>query len=858
MLNPGSRFGPYEIVGLLGAGGMGEVYRARDARLHRDVALKVLPAALAQDSDRVARLTREAQALAALSHPQIAAIFGVENQDGRHGLVMELVEGDTLSDRLAAGPFEWRDAFPVAQQIAEALSAAHERGIVHRDLKPANIKLTADGTVKILDFGLAKALPTDVSGETSVPALSKSPTLSVTATEAGTLLGTVAYMSPEQARGATVDKRADVWAFGCVLFEMLTGSAPFAADTVSDTLAAVLRGDPEWTRLPRDLPVSIVRVLKRCLEKDRRRRLGDLHDAALDLDESSAISVERAARKGRGGPRPWPLLTSTALVVGLAAGATLAWAVAGRRGAPPSTFVAISLPPDLELPIGGGPASMVFGPGGRELFFAANRGGGRSEIYRASLERFGIEAIRGGTGLEAPALSSDGRFLFGVRGQQAFRLAAGGGVAALISGAIGSRVTALDDRLLMSATGRIGIIGQNGGTLAFVGEAGLMQAAPLIPGWLLAVRVASAEIVAVNLADNAATVLLPGRSPRYVNTGHLVFFRDDALWAVRMKPPLRLLGDAQRLVESVATTGNPFGAVYAIAPNGHLAFAAAPPPAIRRLVYVSRTGAVTPAFEETSDFDMLRVSGDGTRAAVSEHDGISVIDLARGTRLRLSDEGFVKRRPVWGPDGRTLAMQAQSDVYRQAADGSGRAEFVVGGPDSQFPDDWSSDGKALIFNEGGGTRDLFVFQDGKRQRLVATGAHERGGVFHPRGAWAAYASDDSGRDEVYLLRWPVSGERIPVSVRGGRNPVWSRDGRELFYRQDHRMMAVRFDEMTGRLAAPEALFDASSYQSDSNVPNYGVTPDGRFVMVEEDKTPHRDEIRVVLNWQEELKRKLPQ
>lgn len=854
----GKTVGPYQVVEKVGEGGMGEIYRARDLRLNRDVALKILPESFASDSDRVARFTREAQALAALNHPHIAQIYGVEDR----ALVMELVEGPTLADRLKGGPFEWREAVTLARDIAEAMSVAHERGIVHRDLKPANIKVTPGGSVKVLDFGLAK--PMDVSGGAGDNRLLDSPTIASPAmTAAGMLLGTAPYMSPEQARGMEVDRRSDVWAFGCVLYELLTGEQAFPGTTVSDTVAAILRGEPDWRRIPPQVPESCVRLLQRCLDKDRNRRLADLHDAALDLDDCLTTRTAIPAAPARRVMRS-TLLAIAGVMVGVAAGTSIAlWSPFST--ALDTARLTFTMPDDIMLPSGGGALYMSFSPDGRQLFFPAERRGIASAIFRISLDSFGVDELPGTAGFDDPAMSPDGRSLFVNRGDQIFKFPLDGSKPIEIAGAIGGRALPSEDGRIYIPTetaSTLDVIPDHGGTMARIFDAslGLAQPLPLSNGVVLAMKIQGEEIVAYNPVDRTMTPLVRGRSPQMTSTGHLVFFRDGSLWAVRMKDAFTVVGDPQPMEAGVAS--NPSAAYgvahYAISRTGHLAFVPAAVPPAHRLVWVSRDrGASTPAFPEASDFEMVRLSPDGKRAAVVERNGISILDLTRGTRVRLSSEGYLKRRPVWKADGQTIAYQSRGDIFEQAVDGSAAPTALFAGEASQFPDSWSPDGTTLLFNEGGPTRDLFALVNGKKQTVIATPANERAGMFHPDGQWFAYTSNDSGRDEVYLQRWPPRGGKIAVSTRGGHTPLWSRDGREIFYREGAQLVAVRFDPANASLSRPQALFATGSFLTDDNIHRFDVAADGRFLMIESDTAQRRDEIRVILNWTEEVKRKVP-
>jgi hypothetical protein len=874
MLQPGTRFGPYEIVGLLGVGGMGEVYRARDSRLNRDVAIKVLPELLAHDPERVARFTREAQTLAALNHPQIATVFGVEQQDRRHGLVMELVEGPTLADRLKAGAIEWREALDIARQIAEAVSAAHERGIVHRDLKPANIKLAPDGSIKVLDFGLAKALDqgSGVRGQAS-PDRADSPTLSTVATGAGVLLGTAPYMSPEQARGAAVDRRTDVWAFGCVLFEMLTGKQAFAGETVSDTLAAVLRAEPEWNQLPYDMPSNIDRVLRRCLTKDRKERFADLHDVALMIEEARTLMrLPKPTTRHR--LRWWAVTTGAALI---AAAWTFAASWRARDTAPSAepTRFAITLPEDMRVPLTGPAASIVFSADGRSVFFVGLRAGRQPAIHRVRFDDFGVQPVNGADNASNVFISPDGQWLGIQRPPNVYRMSVAGGPPIRIPGALPGRYFwASPDRLYFAYTA-----GSSAGGLVYVmpaagGEPELLRDShgqpvrsgshpvPVSPNTPLFYSDPDGEgqrIRTLNLATKRVSVVVQGVSPTLAGD-HLAFWRDDAIWVARFdRAAAQMTHPATVAVNGVARTGAATGpALFAVSPQGHLAFVPSAGVAHRRLVWVDRKGASMPAFAERGDFDGPRLSPDGKSVAVADRTDISVLDLARGTRIIARKAA---RRPLWTPDGRALIFQSlasrgEADLHRETIGSSESTPPLLSQPGVQFPDSVSSDGRVIVFNQGVATRDLWLLREGKAERFLDSPANERSGTISPDGNWIVYTSDESGRDEIYLQEFPAKENKVAVSTRGGTAPLWSRAGREIFYRAGSELMTVAFDPTGPTLGPPQRLFDVSRYAADPNQPMYDVSPDAqRFLFIEEDNAQAPGEIRVILNWTEEMKRK---
>jgi len=939
-LTTGARLGTYEIVSALGAGGMGEVYRARDTKLGRAVAIKVLPEAVATDPERIARFEREAKVLASLNHPHIAALFGMDEADGRHFLVMELVEGETLAERIASlnrgagsgarGPREEsesssaaarargdgapramsegpglliEDALPIAKQIAEALEAAHERGIIHRDLKPANIKVRPDGVVKVLDFGLAKALAPEAGGVSSN--LSQSPTLSVAATREGIILGTAAYMSPEQAKGRAVDKRTDVWAFGCVLYEMLAGRRAFEGEEVSETLAFVITKEPDWPALPAETPAAIRRLVRRCLEKDPTRRLRDIGDASLEVGDALAAPrddtpVEPPAARRTAAWVPW--------VGGLVLGASIAgialWTAPRPATSAPSVVQRFSLV---------FPASAAASPQGE---LALSRDGTRlvyrgadGQLYVRALDDPVPRLVRGTEDAYHPFFSPDGEWIgfFGVTGGQGLFGRAGqlkkvsvqGGTpitladAVVLGGSWGS-----DETIIYSAAAEKGIglyrIAASGGTpqrltVPPAGDGEVRHAWPehLPAGDAVIFSITNqpsfeqGRIAVLSLRTGEQhTIVEQGYHARYLATGHLVYILDGNLMTVPFATGrLQATGSPFRILEGLRAEPSSGLASFGVSTGGLLVYAPASDlrGRERTLERVTRDGRGTTVVDDRGLYSFPRLSPDGRRLAVGIGLDVWILDLESGRRTRMTsgDRGFDPPPPItaWTPDSRRLTLNrrnAPPEVTLDWAspDGSEPLASILTRRYLMVPGSWSKDGKALAFFQfpGGTERDLWVFEQGddpQPKPFLVTRFNERAPSFSPDQRWMAYVSDSSGRDEVYLRPYPGPGGERPVSTGGGREPVWSRDGRELFYREGNRMMVVPVDIGTASsLGQPRALFEDPSWSASSaaiGVANYDVSLDGRhFITISEPRSPAGPLVlTVVQNWLEELKRLVP-
>ena len=864
-LSPGARVGSYEVSAKFGEGGMGVVYRARDLKLNRDVAIKVLLPEVAGDADRLARFRREAQLLATLNHPHIAQIYGFEDADGIAALVLELVEGPTLADRIAQGPLRLDEALAIATQIADALDAAHERGIVHRDLKPANIKVRPDGTVKVLDFGLAKVLGPDGS-EGSV---AESPTITSPAmTMRGTILGTAAYMSPEQARGQLVDKRADIWAFGCVLYEMLTGRAAFARSTMTDTLAAVVDQQPDWSTLPAATPHLVARLLRRCLEKDVRHRLRDVADAKVDLEgggnRSPLEQVDRATRAA--------IAASWAVTV-IAVSAML-WTTSRREVSPvlePVRFT-IDLQPGEDLPLDAGlPRPFAISRDGRSIAYVARRPSG-NRIYLRKPEDVEARPIAGTEGGNGPFFAPDGQSLGFTSGGFLRRVPILGGTPQNIARALNLfGATWADDGSIVFHQWQSGLftVPASGGEPKPLTQLDLQggdvshQAPFALPGSrsLLFSTTRLGEPPAIELVDlstKARTRLFEGGDPQYVSSGHLVFTRAGKLHAVpfdlgRLTPTGSPVSLSEEItVEVVQNRGS-----VAASLGGTLAYI----PAVTRtsrLVFVDPSGGVRPVVDGEFRFDHPRLSPDGTRLVVSvasEAGGneLSVYDLARNTPLRLSVKGA--SRPIWSGDGKSIVFQSGYSLGIVPADDSRPPETLLA-PDSPgpiFPLGWSRDGRTLVYSRPRPetNRDVFTFAPGGTPKpFLVTPMDERSAMLSPDGRWMVYSALEAGREEeVYVQRYPGPGDRVVASVGGGREPVWSPSGDEIFYRSSdgQRMLAVKVrTEPSLTISSPRLLFQGA-FRTGLFWSNYDVHPKTReFLMLAVDESL-KQRLTVALN-----------
>ena len=823
-MQPGTQLGHYEILSPLGKGGMGEVWRAKDTKLGREVAIKTLPEEFAKDEERLARFEREAKLLASLNHPNIATIHGLEEDDGTRFIVLELVGGETLAELLVAGSPPVESALNIALQVAEGLEVAHEKGVIHRDLKPANIKVTPDGQVKVLDFGLAKTVARDRSDA----GLSNSPTLSVAETEQGVILGTAAYMSPEQARGESADRRADIWAFGCVLFEMLTGRGTFDGRTVSDVLAGVLAREPHWDSLPANLHPRLRLLLERCLEKEARDRGHDIADVRVDIQKVLAgpggVLVQPVADVA-GKTRftlPWSL-------AGIALGSLVAGVTVWNLRSPPAlevTRMTVNLPTNLRLS-GGFPLeqaplgrerpsrlAFAFAPDGRHLVFVGIVGG-ETQLYLRPMEQGQATAMPGTIGASSPFFSPNGESIGFFLGDQLKRISVGGGETRTIGTAPGSDFDNFgaswtgEDTILLAGGDGLFQISANGGTAERLTTVDADQEAShslpeLLPGGeavLFSITRAGgsrshADIVVHLLETGERRVLAEdGGVARYATSGHLVFSRSGALLAAPFDVGrLEMTGERVVVIEGVmdaegAITGDLQTGIaqFSFSNSGSLAYVSGGihAPIEHPLIWVDRSGNARALPLSPSDYIYPRLSPDGTRLAYRQNGHIWLYGLEIGIPVQLTFEGS-NSRPVWSPDGERIAFNSdrdggRSNLYWMAADGSGEVERLTTSDQTQSPSSWSRDG-FLAFLELGNIKILPMEGERTPRLFVDSASSERMAAFSRDGKWLAYASTESGRSEVFVRPFPAGERAIRISTDGGHAPLWSWDGRQLFYR----------------------------------------------------------------------------
>ena len=877
MLTAGTRLGQYEIVAPLGAGGMGEVYRARDTKLHRDVAIKVLLPSVANDPDRLARFSREAQVLASLNHPNIAHIHGIEEAAGVTALILELVEGEDLAQRLARGAIPLDEALPIAKQIADALEAAHEQGIVHRDLKPANIKVRPDGTVKILDFGLAKAIEqgSGLRAEGSANAMN-SPTLSMHATQAGIILGTAAYMSPEQAAGKAVDKRSDLWAFGVVLLEMLTGRQVFGGETTSHVLAAVLKDQPDWTALPANTPSTIRRLLRRCLEKDRTRRLDSAADARLEINDALTAPVEEAPRTAS--PRRAGWLRFALAVAGVMMailGAAAGWAARTPAAADAVAF-RVDTPTSRRLD------GFALSPDGRQLAFVAIDKDGQERLWLRPLASADARVLAGTEGAFAPFWSPDSRTIAFFTLSELKRVdISGGGTQTIcrMSGNPGGGTWSEQQVILFSVASATGIrrVPATGGepqavTTLLAGASGHLWPAFMPDGrhfiYLSTTgRPEDGQLIWRALDSSEEHVVRSLFSKAFYSpTGHLLFRLDGPIVAQPFDAARGMVsGTPVQLAPETMQTGTQ--TALAVSSSGRvLANRAGQSAAVSQLSWVNRGGTVLSQVGPVNDYwnAAIDLAGERIVANTMNTPDVWLFDGARGTSSRLTFDPAADSDPIFSPDGRWVAFYSgrrPQGIYRKASNGAGADELVAATGPATYPRDWSLDGRFLLYDSGAGGSMWALPMEGDRKPFrypagAPKEAHVTSGHFSGDGKWVAYVSDETVRPEVFVQDFPAGAAKFQVSVAGGTEPRWRRDGRELYFLgADGRMMAVDVEMTpTFRLGVPRPLFQTRLNLLTPPARRYGVTADGsRFLMNVPVGTNAVAPITVIMNWASGMK-----
>jgi eukaryotic-like serine/threonine-protein kinase len=889
-LSPGTRLGAYQIHDLLGEGGMGQVYKARDSKLGRDVAIKVLPPSVANDPERLARFEREAKLLASLSHTNIAQIYGLEEEAPSTGsgpgrfLVMELAAGDDLTLRIGRGPMDLQEALPIMMQVAHALEAAHERAIVHRDLKPANIKLSEEGAVKVLDFGLAKAFAT---GDPSASAMN-SPTLTAQATAAGVILGTAAYMSPEQARGREADKRADVWAFGVVFFELLTGSRLFQGETISDTLAAVLRQDIPWSTLPPGTPAEVTRLLRRCLERDRKNRIHDIADARIILEEISRGGVLTENGKAAGvSPAP-NRLRSLALAAGVVAvlaagffaGRWSSSAVASTASNAGTIRLVVPMPPgvtEVEEP--------ALAPDGSFVVFVGNSGSKASQLYVQRLDQSAPRPIERTDGAGQPMVSPDGRWIAFRRANHFERIAVDGGEPLRFADAPDSAPGAAwisPNTIILSTSwlGELSRVSPEGGDLrrastldASAGEIGhwFPSALPdgrhvLLTVWKKAAGLNDAEVGVLDLDTGKHQILFKGAEARYVAPGYIVFFRAGSYHAIRFDPAtLTSSGDAIRILDD-AFGNSPEGDSRQtdLTAGGTLVYLSGPMTQPRELAWISAGGKSEKLRFPARAYNSGSVSADGTRAAVGVLEAgrnvIRVLDLVGGNEDSLDLPGS-NWQPIWQPDGKRLAYRAMRtgtfDVFWKDMTTAAPDEPLLVSEFDDSPYAFLPDGKSIAVEQSNreGLYEPKLMPLAPRGPLVTLVKQNIDSLEVSRdGGQISFISSRSGVGELYVQPLAAGAASQKISASGASIAAWSRDGRDLLYLREPEIMAVSFKIENGRFRSTGERVWAR-VEGDYSEHVFSPAPDGR-VLVAMTKAATAREIRVVVNWQQEIAKKV--
>jgi eukaryotic-like serine/threonine-protein kinase len=898
----GKTLGHYRAGEQLGRGGMGEVYVADDISLGRKVALKFLPEAFTGDPERVARFEREAKLLASLNHPNIAAIYGLEQAEGKRFIVMELVKGETLARRLSKGALPLDEALGICRQIAEGLEAAHEKGVIHRDLKPANVMITEGDKVRILDFGLAKAL----SDETLAVDASRSPTITEAMTQPGIVLGTAAYMSPEQAKGKSVDKRADIWAFGCILYECLTGKRAFEGETVTETLAAVLKGEPDFQMLPVGTPGGIRNLLHRCLQKKAADRLHDIADARIEVSEPATQTPEAALVLRKVSLARLVLLAAIFLLVGIFIGLQL---TKYFHPVPAKEMVTslIRIEPGFQRPIRQG---VTISTDGRFIIYSATDAFSKNRLYLRKMGRSEIIPIAGTEGGVAPFLSPDNLWIGFWADRKLKKIPVEGGVATtlfdspnMLGASWGPDNTIIFANTPEQGFGRTGQGLSGSGLLKISADGGAFETLTKLdlaneefshrsPSYLPNGNAVLFTIMRFDADPRPRLALLrmdtrkyrilfeDASDGRYTSTGHLLFMRQGTLMAVRFDPirmetvgqPVAVVKEVMQILGSV--NNSTACGQFSVSESGTLVYANAGFDQERKnsLVWVDQRGVEQPAAATQFAFQFPRLSPDAQKIAYIAYGRerqVWVYDLIKGTNSRLTSEGRATF-PIWSPVGKKLLFMwhraLSGNLYWQSYDGSSPMERLTNSSYFQMPSSWSVDGKTVflveIHPETGS--DIYVFDVASKsvKPFLNSPFEETYPDLSPDGHWLAFSSDESKQDEVYVRPFPSSNLKYQISNGGGTHPLWAKDGKQIFYRWRDQVWAVDVNKTDRGLATskPRLLFEKPGYLGSTEVRGWDISADGkRFLMVkrEENRITSVNELTLIQNWFEELKRLVP-
>ena len=883
----GRCLGSYQVQALIGVGGMGEVYRALDTRLGRAVAVKILPSRSAKDASLIARFQREARLLATLNHPHIGAIYGFESTDEVHALILELIDGETLGDRLRRGPVPVKEAIRIANQIAEALDAAHSKGIIHRDLKPANIKITPQAVVKVLDFGLAKAVVADIA---AVGNVDQDETASVNTTEVGLILGTPGFMSPEQVRGEATDKRTDIWAFGCVLYQMLTGRHAFRRVNTIDTLTAIIENEPDLTLLPPNTPAGVCRLISSCLEKDPRRRLRDIGDAFPLLNEKGPLSGSSAATPTHTRRDLFKFAAIAAVLVSF--GAILMFLLIPRRSQAPAVVVksTIMLPSGATLVSGDRELPLAVSRDGSRVAFVVNENGSRL-LYVREMNSLESRAIPGTEDARHPFFSPDGQsigyfargalqtvsinggpplricdvtnvsvggswssdhvIVFGSYGLDLMRVSDAGGTPTPISGSKPAYWPEVlpDGKTVLFTTGAGPSTGSGSGPSAFA-------TMPIAGGEkTILAKLSNSRLQAAAVIGSGGNLLEAHLVPGYILYG-------QSPGVVRALPfdlgSRKVTGAPISLLSSIERAMNGGGVYFAVSQTGLLVYASTS--SQHQLVWADRAGNITPVIQEKAAYRLPRISPDGRSIAVAVSDDtrrsdIWIIDAQTGTRRRLTTENH-NLSPLWTPDGSRVTFSTGATISELAPNGGPATVLVTGA--GAYAGGWSPDGKSLLYDEdtasGRFSWLLFPGMPGSPPgRLLSDHGNYEDLQFSPDGRWIVYTGETSGRPEVYVARAPDLSDPVMISVNGGSRPIWARNGRELFYREEQSLMRVPVEASHEfHPGKPERLF-SGNFTGESHDIAFDVAPDGkRFILVKSDEGAILSRLTLVQNWSSEL------